>query len=50
VHYDREVVDEIAARAKWATLTLEGVLIQLDTSNRVDERALVERVRSSARF
>jgi hypothetical protein len=51
VHYDREVADEIAARAaqgEWAPLGLEGVLIEVDTSNRVDETALVERVRTAA--
>ena len=50
VHYDREAAEEIAVRAErgeWAALPLGGTLIEADTSKRVDEPELVERVRAS---
>jgi predicted kinase len=53
VHYDREAAGEIAeraARGEWEPLALEGELIAVDTRDRVDEAALVARVRESVRL
>lgn len=47
VHYDREAVDEVAARVargEWEPLPLDGALIRVDTSAQTDLAALADEV------
>jgi predicted kinase len=51
VHYDAEVVDEVPARmaaGEWQPLDLDGELIRVDTTKRIDIEALARRIREPA--